>query len=146
MVPVWDLENGEEGDRRGTRHPCAQGGMSSVHACALSLTAGTSGPPDRTCAHRSQSEATGSEAASSPASPWWPRPGSSGEAGEEVRKSHEVQRAPEATNREDPKASVGRGHRRSVEVTAIHPPLGLCYLLNSSLVIKGERILYECYE
>lgn len=40
----------------------------------MSLTAGTSGPPAHTRAHRSQSEATGSEAASAPASQWWLQP------------------------------------------------------------------------
>lgn len=60
--------------------PSETGSPGSAQACQpacqpmLSLTVGTSGPPARTCAHRSLSEATGNAAASSLASQWWLQP------------------------------------------------------------------------
>lgn len=64
----------------------------TVHRSPWSLTAGTSGPPARTCTHRCQSVATGCEASSSPASPWWPQPRKRGETRQEPRKSHDAER------------------------------------------------------
>lgn len=49
-------------------------GLGNTTNGPTSLTAGTSGLQAHTRAHRSQSEATDSEAASAPASKWWLQP------------------------------------------------------------------------
>lgn len=67
----WPLSSQALGTREGTGPTPEVTGMPSP---SLVLTAGTSGPPARNLPQRSQSEATGSEAASAPASPWWPQP------------------------------------------------------------------------
>jgi hypothetical protein len=73
---------------------------------APSLTAGTSGPPVHTRAHRFQSEATDSEAASAPASLWWPLPESGDRRG--VKEKTEL-RLRNATEEQGEEGWPGRG-------------------------------------
>ena len=116
----------------------------TVHRSPWSLTAGTSGPPSRTCTHRCQSAATGCEASSSPASPWWPQPRRRRETGEEPRKSHEAERTLGLLTE-----GTQRGRRAPDQkgcVTATIHPLALwgsMLLPSSSLTAKGETILWE---
>lgn len=116
--------------------PAASHGR-TVHRSPGPLTAGTSGPPARTCTHRCQSAATGCEASSSPASPWWPRPRRRRETGAEPRKSREAERTLVLLT-----GGTQGGRRAPVQgwVTAtVHPPVRVRRHAAASLITHRQR-------
>lgn len=130
-------------DKCGTGHPTPMAShLLAVYPYTLSLTAGTSGPPAHTGTRRSQSEATGSEAASSPASPWQPPPGRS-ERQRKLSKSHEVSGDTGGHRHRDQEVPVRWGYQGLGKMTVFQPCPSLCqpscYLLYSSFIVKGER-------
>lgn len=120
----------------GTLAPTASHGW-TLHRSPGSLTAGTSGPPARTRTHRCRSAATGREASSSPASPWWPRPRRRREMGEEPRKSIEAERTLGLLTE-----GARRGRRASAQgwaTATVHPPVRVRRHATASLITRRQR-------